>query len=183
MNNSDIDRIAALLSKRRYKVVICNDTEASNAGQKGALATALKIQESVSKRIAEGLGDESNEDTIARRLPDIRLATFTETAELEKIDVADYLQRGWKEQLIYWIESARELKRYQQYVEDDPTRFFDGKTFIPKELSDELRNEGRFLRVSLTSYTSTGTVSTFPMARSPRRRLLRSCSGNAILHV
>ena len=144
MNNSDIDRIAALLSKRRYKVVICNDTEASNAGQKGALATALKIQESVSKRIAEGLGDESNEDTIARRLPDIRLATLQKPPELEKIDVADYLQRGWKEQLIYWIESARELKRYQQYVEDAPTRFFDGKTFIPKELSDELRNEGRF---------------------------------------
>ena len=144
MNNSDIDSIAELLLKRRYKVVICNDTEASNAGQKGALATALKIQEAVSKRITEVLGENANEDTIARRLPDIRIATLQKPPELEKIDVADYLQRGWKEQLLYWIESARDLNRYQQYVENDPSRFFDGKTFVPKELSDELRFEGRF---------------------------------------
>ena len=41
----------------------------------------------------------ANEDTIARRLPDIRLATLQKPPELEKIDVADYLQCGWKEQL------------------------------------------------------------------------------------
>lgn len=141
MNAKDIARIADLLCKRKQTVIICNDTEQNETGHRGALSTAEKIMTAVTERLHTELGDDADIDG---RLPDLRLACLQKPPEMDKIDVADYLNAGWTSRLIYWIESARSLERYRQYVENNPKRFFDGKSFVPKELSDELRTEGRF---------------------------------------
>ena len=114
-----------------------------------ALQTAERLTEAVTKSLTEvgsekGLQEDALETWIAQRLPEIRIATLQKPPELEKIDVADYIQAGKVDELRYWIQAARDVSRYRAYLDDNPQRFFDGKIFTVKELTDEMRFEGRY---------------------------------------
>ena len=147
LSKNDIEGLAnVLVNFPRRRVIICNDTEDSHAGRKGAMATATKLREAlidVATQNNEDLRYQTDEK-LDEMLPDLRIATLQKPPEDAGIDVADYIQRGWKERLVYWIESALPLGRYEEYLKNNPFRFFIGKTFKPKFLSDELRFEGRF---------------------------------------
>ena len=150
INKTDIARLSEMLVKRgRCVVIFCNDAEANAAGAAGALQTAERLTEAVTKSLTEvasenGLQGDELKTWIAQRLPEIRIATLQKPPEIEKIDVADYIQSGKVDELRYWIQAARDIPRYRLYLDEDPQRFFDGKTFAVKELTDEMRFEGRY---------------------------------------
>ena len=158
INRTDIDKLADLLIKHNGRdVIICNDAEVSKAGSKGALDTATKLEKAVheclskafQKRLVDGKDEQVSDehqrsDWIQMRMPRLRIATLQKPPELKKIDVADYIEAGRVNDLRYWIQASRDIERYKYYLRSDPLRFFDGKTFIVKELTDEMRFEGRY---------------------------------------
>ena len=155
ISNNDVERLANLLiAYPLRRVIICNDNDANRAGAKGALETAKKLRRSIADRIIKAKKSEAEAagktftaptiDSLLPLLPDIRIATLQKEPHVESVDVADYIECGKTDMLLYWIDSAVDIERYQQYLNRNSKRFFMGKTYRPKYLTDELRSEGRY---------------------------------------
>jgi len=153
ISNSQIERIADLAkTKGASEIIFVNDSEASRAGEKGALSTAQKIRdrwEAQAKEKSDKEGDEKSDkeksdDEKKERLPTLKIATLPRPPELDKVDLADYLAQRKVDEVRYWIEAARPLERFEQYIQGNPRRFFWGKDFVPKYMADELRTESGY---------------------------------------
>ena len=164
INNADIDRILDRLwdwGDCYVTLILCNDTEKSGAGAGGALDTATTLQEVWQSRVkAEGEAcKEKGTDPPARPTLLLKIAILPCPPELEKIDVADYIQLGLTNELEYWLDSAQSLWCHQLKERRDPKRFFDKSSFLPKLVADELRQQGRyFLHTSGLLYEYQGGV-------------------------
>jgi len=177
MNDDDIEKFFHVLKfKPRTRVVFCNDSEVNAAGAMGALTTAKALDEMLLKHFKahveaeEGVdADSMKDDEITKRaramMPDIRIATLPRPPEVDKVDVADYVQQGRIEDLRYWLDAAMTLWRYEAWINDDPRRFFDRRgratgdgTFRAKYLADELRLENYYLYVGERHHRYDGGV-------------------------
>ena len=146
----------------RREIVICNDSEISGSGHRGALKTIEKltatIREALIKEQAkkEKLDAEEikkrieTENYMPRYMPNFKMAMLRRPPDREKIDIADYISEGRPTELKRWLESGITEHQYKQYLIGNPDRFFgedDGSkpsTFIDKRMIDELQWEGRF---------------------------------------
>lgn len=157
ISNTQRERIADLTkAKGVSEIIFVNDNELGKAGEKGALATAQKIRNrwtAQAKAKAKATqdsnkdkdGDKGKDDDDPQEwTPHLKIATLPRPPELDKIDLADYLSDGKVEAVKYWIEAARTLNQFKQYLKGNPSRFFFSKSFIPKFMADELRTEGGF---------------------------------------
>ena len=149
INNSDLRRIIDLLLLIGIDrtIIFCNDNESSRSGSKGALDTAIKLQEGVEKTLQKAKDAKqkiNHKDPAKMGQPNIRITTLRKPPERDKIDVADYVQAGKISELRHWIRASRTIERYQHYIEGNSQRFFDGKSFVVKELTDELESDGRY---------------------------------------
>lgn len=157
INNSDLDALTDYLIKSKAllrPIIICNDNEDNNAGAKGALSTATKLHERlINAQLPQEETDNPKENKKGYDpiIPDIRIATLRRQPNQDKVDLADYIEAGKTEELIYWIKAARSIETYDQYIQDDPARFFDNRRFVVKELTDELEFEGRFYKADNNS--------------------------------
>ena len=164
INSADIGRIIDRLwnwGDCYVTLIFCNDTETSGAGAGGALETAEKLQAEWESRInAEKTKcEEAKKETPARPRIMLKIATLPCPPERDKIDVADYIQLGRVSELEYWLDSAQNLWYHKAKESNDPSRFFDKKTFKPKLVADELRQQGRyFLNTSGWLYEYQGGV-------------------------
>ena len=147
INSSDIDNILDLLwgwGDGYSTIIFCNDTEKSGVGAGGAMDTVEKLQEQWQARInaeKEACGDSEPPE---RRNLILKIATLPCPPERDKIDVADYVQMGLSKELRYWLESAQPLWYYHAQARRDPSRFFDKNSFMPKRVTDEIRQQGRY---------------------------------------
>ena len=164
INNTDIERILDRIwdwGNCYVTLILCNDTETSGAGAGGALDTAENLKEVWQARInaeSEKYKDKED-DPPARPTLILKIATLPCPPELDKIDVADYIQLGRVSELDYWLNSAQPLWYHQAKARRDPSRFFDKKSFLPKLVADELRQQGRyFLHTSGLLYEYHGGV-------------------------
>ena len=164
INNADIDRILDRLwdwGDCYVTLILCNDTEKSGAGAGGALDTATTLQEVWQSRVKSEVETckEKGIDPPARPTLLLKIATLPCPPELDKVDVADYIQLGLTNELEYWLDSAQSLWYHQAKERRDPKRFFDKKSFLPKLVADELRQQGRyFLHTSGMLYEYQGGV-------------------------
>ena len=164
INSADIDRIIERLwdwGNGYITLIFCNDTEESGAGAGGALETAEKLKEEWETRITaeKAKCEESNQQPPARPTLLLKIATLPCPPERDKIDVADYIQMGLAKELEYWLDSAQEIWYYQAKDRNDPIRFFYKKSFKPKLVADEIRQQGRyFLHTSGLLYEYQGGV-------------------------
>ena len=155
INDTDITELATTFQHRAPKqVIMCFDSEVGGSGAKGALATAEELENETYAVLYEHVkalkGDTDEEElkkAVKRAMPYITIATLPKPPEVEKIDVADYLQDGKKDEVAYWLRASRNLTHYRMWQERNPKRFFAGRAFHPKRLSDELRTEGYYLYV------------------------------------
>ena len=115
-------------------VVFVADNEVSQAGISGARRSVEKIVESMDQDGAEVWSDR------------IRITSLPRPPELDKVDIADYLQAGKVDEVNYWLDAGQTLTQMQQYQDNDPLRFFRRPAggFSPKRLADELRLEGGY---------------------------------------
>ena len=164
INSADIDRIIQRLwdwGDCYVTLIFCNDTETSGVGAGGALETAEKLQAEWQSRVntEKKACEESKTEAPARPRLMLKIATLPCPPELDKIDVADYIQLGLGSELNYWLESAQPLWYHKTKERNDPSRFFDKKSFKPKLVADELRQQGRyFLNTSGCLYEYKGGV-------------------------
>ena len=164
INSADIERILDRLwdwGDCYVTLILCNDTEKSGAGAGGAVETAEKLQAEWESRVnAEKAACKENKiDLPERPTLILKIANLPCPPELDKIDVADYIQLGRVSELEYWLDSAQNLWYHKAKESNDPSRFFDKKTFKPKLVADELRQQGRyFLNTSGWLYEYQGGV-------------------------
>ena len=138
ISNAQIERIADLAKvKGASEIIFVPDNEISKAGEQGAFATAQKIRERWQVEIEE-------ERAKKQWRPALKIAKLPRPPELDKIDLADYLSQRKVDEVRYWIEAARPLERFEQYIKGDPRRFFWGRSFTPKYMADEIRTEGSY---------------------------------------
>ena len=155
INATDLSNLFNILKRTQpRKVVFCNDSEINSAGATGALESAEKLStelysfyETHAKSSEQKVTDKQAASAAELAMPDIRIATLPRPPEVDKIDVADYLAAGKHEAVTYWLKAARTLPQMRDWLEDNPRRFFEGRAFIPKRVSDELRTEGYYLHV------------------------------------
>lgn len=182
LNETDRFLLVGILERRwRGKVIFCHDAEDSGAGAEGALQSARKLERAMEirhtlsatrdlarkeakkakaeKRDPQPLSPAEVAEEAKRRMPDIRIATLPKPPELDKVDLADYVTNGWMRDLRYWIRAAMTLYRYEAWLADNPTRFFDKRgratgdgTFRAKYLADEMRLERYYLFAGDTLY-------------------------------
>ena len=149
INSADIDRILDSLwnwGNCYVTLIFCNDTEKSGAGAGGALDTAETLQAAWDARIkaeAENHKEKKTDPSVRPTLI-IKIATLPCPPERDKIDVADYVQLGLTSELKYWLNSAQNLWYHNAKKRRDPSRFFNNKSFKPKLVADELRQQGRY---------------------------------------
>ena len=155
INATDLKNLFTILKTTQpRKVIFCNDSEINSAGATGALESAEKLStelysfyEEHAKNKEEQVTEKAAASAAELKMPDIRIATLPRPPEVDKIDVADYLAAGKTDEVAYWLKAARTLPQMRDWLEDNPRRFFDGRVFIPKRVSDELRTEGYYLHV------------------------------------
>ena len=150
INSADIDRIIEKLwswGKGNITLIFCNDTEDTGVGAGGALETAEKLKAKWKSRVSAEqklYEDKPEEQAPARPTLNLKIANLPCPPELEKIDVADYVQMRHTKELEYWLDSAQELWYHQAKDRNDPSRFFYKKSFKPKLVADEIRQQGRY---------------------------------------
>lgn len=147
ISNTQIERIADLAkSKGASEIIFVNDNEHSKAGEQGALTTAQNIRERWEAEAKEKADKDGEKESDEKKewILKLKIATLPRPPELDKIDLADYLQRGKGDEVRYWIEAARPLDRFEMYLKGESYRFFFGKNFVPKYMVDELRTEGGY---------------------------------------
>ena len=155
INATDLSNLFKILKTTQpRKVIFCNDSEINSAGATGALESAEKLStqlysyyEEHAKTSEEKVTEKQAASAAELAMPDIRIATLPRPPEVDKIDVADYLAAGKTDEVAYWLKAARTLPQMRDWLEENPRRFFDGRAFIPKRVSDELRTEGYYLHV------------------------------------
>ena len=150
INKKDIEQLVKrFVIAKPKQVIFCNDNETSGAGAKGALATAETLEAELYQYYYDAADDDdsvTDKNEHARKcLPYLTIATLPKPPEIDKIDVADYLADGKRDEVLYWLRASRSITQYRQWQEENPRRFFSGKTFYPKRLSDEARTEGYYL--------------------------------------
>ena len=149
MNGNDIESFMQLLGQKKpkHETVICYDTEENKVGQKGSLKTAKDMIKKYDKLFPE---PEDEDEKKNHYRPTIKIATLRKAPEVNKVDVADYIQNDRRAELLYWIDAARTIWEYEAYLNNDPRRFFEfsknqsSKVFMSKTMRDELLSEGRF---------------------------------------
>ena len=149
INSTDIDRIIERFwdcGNGYITLIFCNDTEESGAGAGGALDTAETLQEEWQSRVKaeQQACKEKETDPPARPTLILKIANLPCPPELDKIDIADYIQMQQTTELEYWLDSAQPLWYHKAKARRDPSRFFDKKTFKPKLVADEIRQQGRY---------------------------------------
>ena len=149
INSADIDRVIKRIwnwSRCVVTLIFCNDTEKSGAGAGGALDTAEKLQEAWQRRIRAERSKykESNQQPPDRPTLLLKIAILPCPPERDKIDVADYVEIEQVAELEYWLHSAQNLAYHHAKARNDPNRFFEKRTFKPKLLADEIRQQGRY---------------------------------------
>ena len=160
INKSDIDNIVERLwnvGNVHIPIIFCNDTEANEQGVIGAVETAESLQAEWNKRVKAEHEAYRKAVEVAKENPDsepptepkrptlhLKITALPCPPELDKIDVADYIGLGHISELAYWIQSAQPLWYWRAKDRQDAGRFFDGKAFLPKRVSDEIRQSGRY---------------------------------------
>ena len=149
INSADIDRVIKRIwnwGRCVVTLIFCNDTEKNGAGAGGALDTAEKLQEEWQGRIRAERSKykESNQQPPDRPTLFLKIAILPCPPERDKIDVADYVEMEQVGELEYWLRSAQNLGYHHAKVRNDSTRFFDKRTFKPKFVADEIRQQGRY---------------------------------------
>ena len=166
INATDLKNLFNILKTTQpRKVIFCNDSEINSAGATGALESAEKLStelysfyEAHAKQAEAKVTEKQAASAAELAMPDIRIATLPRPPEVDKIDVADYLAAGKRDEVAYWLKAARTLPQMRDWLEDNPRRFFDGRAFIPKRVSDELRTEGYYLHVGERLHVYRGGV-------------------------
>ena len=172
INNKDLEWLSKQISLGKIKndITICNDTELNQTGKKraydnllGIYNTCQKIRTEQEKEVAAKIlasepKIEKTElyskitDTLGPyNEPNIKIAILQKPPEVDKIDLADYLQKDLKDEAIFFLEHARTKWEFEKYVENDPIRFFkynprqtDSNTFLEATMVAELLSEGRY---------------------------------------
>ena len=153
-----------------FNFIILNDTDRS--GMSGAVKSGKLLSKQCEEklRIKHGYSkDASIADRKAaiksakKEMPLVELTILRKPPYIDKIDAADFIVSGKKDELEYWIEASVSLSYIEKYKDRDPIRFFDnpkGYNFRPKYLVDEILFEGRFFQCAadtLYQYKSDGS--------------------------
>lgn len=165
INKGDIERLSARLVENKQlppRLLFCFDSEDTQRGEDGALRTAQLMDDSLFNKLYEDERakakelyknekdiDTKSRETARARMPELRIATLPRAPEVDKIDVADFVQLGRMAELRFALSAAVTLERYEKWKAGDPTRFFvkgaramgDG-IFRPAWVVNEIRIEG-----------------------------------------
>ena len=153
ISNDQLERLADLTTKAD-SVIFVPDSEASGAGEQGAIQSAGKLKRNWNK-IAKEKPDrfhkrrKKNEETgdfeVEPAIPLANIARLRRPPERDKKDIADFIAEGNIDELLYWIRAAQPLDYQRQREKGDIRRFFEGKTtFVAKRMADECKLKSNF---------------------------------------
>ncbi len=122
-----------LINKKPHQVIFMADNESSQAGLKGARRSVDMILQAM---------PEDERESWTKHL---YITTLPCPPELDKVDLADYLQQGKLKQVQYFLTAGKTIEQLEQYRKNDPSRFFNRRNgFTSKRLADELLLDAYF---------------------------------------
>ena len=172
INNEQISFICKQISSKTIEndITICNDVELNQTGKKraydnlvGIIDGCYKIRIEEEKKVLKPILEKEPELTFDEQkvkvneilgeyvTPNIKVALLQKPPGIDKIDLADYLERGKKREALFFLDHARTKWEFEMYLKDNANRFFDyGPNLAPTSkfnepaVAIELLTEGGF---------------------------------------
>ena len=155
-SNKQIEQLTEKTAKVK-SITFVADAERSGAGESGAIRTMQKILsawEQLKKDSPQKFNQVQNKDKKTKDDPDtipyipmLKMARLRRAPELQKIDLADYITTGKKDELQYWIQAAKSIQYERERENKNPIRFFNESKhggFVSKRIADEIRLNNEF---------------------------------------